>query len=70
MSFRVTVQDEAGIWAMGGEQDLKAAKREARNMIDVRTRKAGEKWTRVTAPIGVISMWQNTKGDTIKVVST
>ncbi len=70
MSFRVTVHDEAGMWAMGGETDLSQAKREARSMVETRSRKGGEKWTRVTPPMGVIAMWQNTKGDTIKVVST
>lgn len=69
MSYRVVVQDEAGIWAYGQGQDLSHAKKDAKSIVDTRTRKGGEKWTRVGhLPEGVAAMWQNTKGDTIKVV--
>lgn len=69
MSYRVVRQDEAGVWAFGGEQDLRKAIKDAKAIVDTRTSKAGEKWTRVGhLPEGVAAMWQNTKGDTIKVV--
>lgn len=69
MSYRVVRQDEAGIWAFGPEQDLRKAIKDAKGIVDTRTSKAGEKWSRVGhLPEGVAAMWQNTKGDTIKVV--
>lgn len=69
MTYRVVRQDEAGVWAFGGEMSLSQAKRDAKAIIETRTSKAGEKWSRVGhLPEGVAAMWQNTKGDTIKVV--